>query len=234
MDFSIDKITYADGLAYRYQIRDAEGDLLFIADRSGMLLPSPTRLVEFFDPERNMAARLQLPDVLPWQRATRYEVFVGEEPEPYALVFEKWRLVDLLLLRMPRYTVELGENRYAARGNRYGGTLCEIRLAPEEAEIKEPDVEEYVDEPEEEPEQAEKEAAEEVEVLPLDELVATAEEDEEEDETPEPVTLATIERPAMGANYAVAVEAVDQAAPLQEDLFALASLAILIDMELFS
>ncbi|TET50146.1 MAG: hypothetical protein E3J64_08635 [Anaerolineales bacterium] len=239
MDFTIGKLTYADGLAYRYFVRDEDGELQYIADRSGMLLPSPTRLVEFFDPERSLVARLQPPDLLPWQRATRYEIIIGEEVEPHAVIFVKWRLVDLILLRLPRYTLELGTHRYAARAARYGKRLCHVFPAPEEEpedeeeEDEEAGGEENGGEPEGEREQEEK--AEEVEVLPLEELVAADNESDGEAETPEPATLATVERAATGAGYVIAVEEEgDEGAPLREDLFALASLAILIDMELYS
>jgi hypothetical protein len=228
VDFTIDKLTYADGMAYRYHIRDEDGQLLFVADRSGMLLPSPTRLVEFFDPSRNLAARLQPPDLLPWQRATRYQVLVGGEVEPYAVLHERLSLVDLLLLRMPRYTVEIGEHRYGGRAARYGSMLCQLRPAPEEEEEPE-GVEPYG-----QADAAEQPEAKQVEVRPLDELVAEGEAADEEAEAADQAALATVERPASGASYSVTVEEVPEAAPLREDLFALASLAILIDIELFS
>jgi hypothetical protein len=230
MDFTIDKLTYADGLAYRYHIRDEEGELLYIADRSGMLLPSPTRLVEFFDPGRNLAARLQPPDLLPWQRATRYEVLVGDETEPYALVHERLSLVDLLLLRMPRYTVEIGEHRYSGRATRYGARLCELAAAPDEEQEERRSGELEGDQEAD----AEGEASDEVEVAPLEQLVATDEDAEPEPEAAEQHALAAVERPPSGAGYLVTVEEEEEAAPLREDLLALASLAILIDVELFS
>ena len=39
------------------------------------------------------------------------------------MIRERWRLVDILLLRLPRYEVQLGGYCYVARGSRYGERL---------------------------------------------------------------------------------------------------------------
>nr|HID13720.1 hypothetical protein [Anaerolineae bacterium] len=127
MSYAIHKQTYSEGRAYRYHILNEAGNLRYVAERTGLLLPSPTRLVEFFDPDHNPVGRLQPPHVAPWRRGTRYEVFVGEEAEDLrAVIRERWRLVDILLLRLPRYEVQLGEYRYVVRGSRYGERFYEI------------------------------------------------------------------------------------------------------------
>jgi hypothetical protein len=230
--FTIDKLTYADGLAYRYHFRDEEGELLYVADRSGMLLPAPTGLVEFFDPGRNLAARMVPSDVLPWQRPTRYEVLVGDEAEPYAVVHEKLTLVDLLTLRMPRYTIEIGDQMYSGRARRYGARLCELSPAHDEGEEAERSDRGDLDGGEETDAQAG--ASETAEPAALDSLVAADEEGEADRERHQQEWLAAVERLSTGAGYSVFVEDAEEAAPLRDDLFALASLAILIDVELFS
>jgi len=127
MTYEIHKLTYSDGRAYRYHISDAAGHLCYVAEHASMLRSSRTRLVEFFDPDQNPVGRLQPPDVPPWCRPTHYEVFVGAEvQEPRAAIQERWRLVDILLLRMPRYELQLGKHLYAARGSRYGAHFFEI------------------------------------------------------------------------------------------------------------
>ena len=137
MSYTIRKLTYSDGRAFRYHISDDTGNLRYVAERTGMLLPSPTHLVEFFDPDRNPSGRLQPPGVAPWRRGTQYEVFVGEETEkPYAVIQETWRLVDILLLRLPRYEIQLGEYYYTVQGSRYGGNLYEIFRPCKEEEGK--------------------------------------------------------------------------------------------------
>ena len=121
MSYEIHKLTYSDGRAFRYHVLDDTGNLRYIAEPTGLQRPSPTRLVEFFDPDHNPSGRLQPPEVAPWMRAKRYEVFVGEEAEePYAVIQETWRLVDILLLRLPSYNVQLGEYHYVIWGSRYG------------------------------------------------------------------------------------------------------------------
>ncbi len=127
MSYAIHKQTYSEGLAYRYHILDEAGKLCYVAERTGLLLPSPTRLVEFFDADHSPAGRLQPPDVAPWRRGKSYEVFVGgEAEEPYTVIRERWRLVDIILLRLPRYEVQLERQRYIARGSRYGERFYEV------------------------------------------------------------------------------------------------------------
>jgi len=138
MSYTVHKLTYADGRAYRYQISDDAGNLRYVAEPTGLLLPSPTRLVEFFDLDHNLSGRLQPPDVAPWRRGKRYEIFVGKETEqPYTVIEEKWGLVDILLLRLPRYEIQLGQHRYVVRGSRYGEQFYEIFRPCEEGDIKE-------------------------------------------------------------------------------------------------
>ena len=208
MSYIIRKLTYSDGRAFRYHISDDTGNLRYVAKRTGMLLPSPTHLVEFFDADHNPSGRLQPPDVAPWRRGTRYEVFVGEETdEPYAVIRETWKLVDILLLRLPRYEVQLGEYCYTVQGSRYGGHFYEIFLPCEEEMIKEAHKEELT-EPEE---------SKEIEVY-------------EEKAEPEKVKVGEIQRPTAGPSYVVEAEA----APLRQALLALAAMVILIDMEMHS
>jgi hypothetical protein len=204
MTYEIHKLTYSDGRAYRYHISDAAGHLCYVAERASMLRSSRTRLVEFFDPDQNPVGRLQPPDVPPWCRPTRYEVFVGAEAqEPRAAIQERWRLVDILLLRMPGYELQLGKYRYAARGSRYGAHFFEIFRPRSEEDLDKkrthtPDTEEPG---------AQGEAHELTEIK-----------------------VGEIQRPTAGPSYVIETDA----APLRQAPLVLAALAILIDMELFS
>lgn len=208
MSCTIHKLTYSDGRAFRYHISDDAGNLRYVAERTGMLLPSQTHLVEFFDPDRKPSGRLQPPAVVPWQRATQYEVFVGDKTkEPYAVIRETWKLVDVLLLRLPRYEIQLGGHCYTVQGSRYGGHFYEIFLPCEEKAIEEADTGESTaqGEPEE---------------------VKT----EEERVEPERVKVGQIQRPTAGPSYIVEADA----APLRQALLTLAAMVILIDMEMHS
>jgi len=207
MNYAIHKRTYADGQAYRYHISDEAGHLCYIAEPTGRLLPSPTRLVEFFDPDHNRTGRLQPPVVAPWRRGKRYEVFTyseGEETkEPHAVIQERWRLVDILLLRLPRYEVQLGDYCYLVRGSRYGERFYEIfHLRGEEG----------IDEG-----------------TGKDEEIGKIGENGEEHELKE-VKVGQIQRSTAGPSYIVEADA----APLRQAPLVLAALAILIDMELHS
>ena len=253
----IHKLTYADGRAYRYLISDRNRKLCYVAKWTGQLLPAQTRLVEIFDTEENRVARLQPPDVAPWMRAKDYLVYIGEEeeeeegkegeegdeaePEPFAVIHESWRLVDVLLLRMPRYEVHFGEHHYLAEGNRYGtGHFYGIFLLEEEEEEEPP--EEIVEVPDFvlEAEAGEKAAgveskaeASESEVAeagnwPVDaDVLKEIVEEKVEEVEPEREQVGLIECPSAGPSYVIETDA----EPLLEAPLLLASLAILIDME---
>jgi hypothetical protein len=216
---AVHKQTYSDGRAYRYHVSGEAGDLRYVAEPTGLLLPSPTRLVEFFDPHRNPVGRLQPSDGAGWRRAKRYDVSVGEEmEEPYAVIWERLRLVDVLLLRLPRYEVQLGQYRYVVRGSRYGERFYEIfHLRREEAESVD---EEGIDE---------EEVGEE----------GVGEETEEGTGTyaagrarprPGKASVGQIQRPTAGPSYIVETDA----APLCQALIVLAALVILVDMALYA
>jgi len=208
--YTVHKQTYSDGRAYSYHISDEADRLRYVAERAGMLLPSPTRLVEFFDAEHNPSGRLQPPEVAPWLRGTRYELFTGgdteEAQEPYTVIQEQWELVDILLLHLPRYEVQFGQHRYVARGSRYGTHFYEIFL-PCEEEIGAEDIGELEDK-----------------------LESTEAEENDEEEGPQEVAIGRIQRPAAGPNYVIET----YAAPLRQAPLVLAALVILIDIEIHS
>jgi hypothetical protein len=226
----IHKLTYADGHAYRYLISDGDRQLKYIAKRTGMLLPGQTRLTEFFDPTDNLVGRLQPPDVAPWLRAKAYEIYIGEEEEPIAVIREHWQMVDILLLRMPRYEVHFGEHHYIVEGSRYdtdhfyGIFILEekeepppekVEAAPDFLESEE--TEESTTGPEIEPEEIE-------DIQTLDELIA---EDIEEETEPKREQVGQIECPSAGPSYIVETDA----EPLRQTPLILAALVALIDME---
>jgi hypothetical protein len=221
--YTVHKLTYSDGRAYRYHVSDDADNVRYVAERTGMQLPSPTRLVEFFDPEHNPSGRLQPPATVPWLRGTRYEIFVGEETEePYAVIQERWGLVDILLLRLPHYEIEFGKHRYIVRGSRYGARLYGIFRPPEKEE-------EETDAGKEELEIKAAEPTEEAEEYPTDNETGEDGAGDEEKKF-KGVKVGEIRRPAAGPSYIIEVEA----APLRQALLVLAALAILIDMEQFS
>jgi hypothetical protein len=233
----IHKQTYADGRAYRYLISDGDRQLLYVAKRTGLLLPGQTRLTEFFDIQENPVGRLQPPEVAPWLRAKDYDVYIGEEAdEPFAVIHERWRLVDILLLRMPRYEVHIGEHHYIAEGNRYdtehfyGIFVLEEEEPPVEEVEAAPDfaseaegTEEKATEPEVEPGVE----AEEFEGIEAKEILEELEDDTEEETEPEREQVGLIECPAAGPSYIVETEA----EPLRQSPLVLAALVALIDME---
>jgi hypothetical protein len=227
----VHKLTYADGHAYRYLISDGDRQLLYVAKRTGLLLPGQTRLTEFFDAEENPVGRLQPPDVAPWLRAKDYDIYIGEEEEPFAVIRECWRLVDILLLRLPRYEVHIGEHHYIAEGSRYdtdhfyGIFVLEGEEEPPVEEVEAaPDFLLEAGETEEKAAQSEVEAEEFEGAEILEELI---DEDTEEETEPEREQVGQIGCPTGGPSYIVETDA----EPLRQALLVLAALVTLIDME---
>lgn len=212
MRAAIHKQTYSRGRAYRYRILDEAGQLCCIAEPTGLLLPTPTRRVEFFDPDQELVGRLQPTDVASWRRVKRYELCVGGGPgEPCAVIREWSPLVDVLLLRLPRYEVQLGPTRYVVRGSRYGERFYEIFRAGGGGA-----------------EEADEGQADEVRV---DEGVEQGEEAEAAGRRvrkPRRAKVGQIQRPTAGPSYVVETDDV----PLGQALTVLAALVILIDLEL--
>jgi hypothetical protein len=235
----VNKLTYADGRAYRYLISDGDRQLRYVAKRTGLLLPGQTRLTEFFDTEENPVGCLQPPEAPPWSRAKNYQVYISEEAEePFAMIRERWRVVDILLLRMPRYEVKIGEHRYIAEGNRYD-TAHLYGLFPIEEEDEESQSEEELEpEPEWVTGGAAEEASEpETENQETEEwseggesIEEIIQESAEEESKPERVKVGQIQCPAAGPSYIVQTEA----EPLRQTPLVLAALVALIDMERYS
>ncbi|HUX78028.1 MAG TPA: hypothetical protein VMY40_15455 [Anaerolineae bacterium] len=202
MRTAIHKQTYSGGRAYRYRVLDEAGQVCCVAEPTGLLLPTPTRLVEFFDSDHELVGRLQPTDVASWRRVKRYELFVAREAEEPCAVIREWsRLVDVLLLRLPRYEVQLGTYRYVVRGSRYGERFYEIfRARGGRAE----EVDEGVEQGEE------------------------AEAAGRRAPKPREARVGQIQRPAAGPSYVVETDA----APLCRAPTVLAAVVILIDLEL--
>ena len=116
-------------------------------------------------------------------------------------------VVDVLLLRLPRYEIQLGEHCYTVQGSRYGGHFYEIFLPCEEEAIEETDAGESTVQGEPEEMKTEEEGAE-----------------------PERIKVGQIQRPTAGPSYVVEADS----APLRQALLTLAAMVILIDMEMHS
>ena len=216
MSYAIHKQTYSGGQAYRYHVTDEAGNLCYVAEPTGLLLPTPTRLIEFFDPDHQPVCRIQPPDSASWHGVKHYRICVGEATEePYAVIRECFRLVDLLLLRLPRYEVQLGQYGYVVRGSRYGESFYGIFRAREGESGGEDQDQASGGGVDEEPAGGETTPSE-----------ATAA--DEETARPTEIRVGQIRRPKAGPSYVVETDA----APLRQALIVLAALVILIDIEL--
>jgi hypothetical protein len=203
VSYGIRKQTYSGQRAYRYHISDESGKVCYVAEPTGLLLPNPTRLIEFFDCDHRPVGCLKPLDVSLWRGEKRYGLFVDEGgEEPYAVIQERARLVDVLLLRLPRYEVQLGEYRYVARGSRYG--LCCYEIFFPQGEGTDDVGEGSAD------------------------AGQGAEPGGQRAPRPDEMKVGRISCPKAGPSYVVEIDA----APLCQALIVLAALVILIDLEL--
>jgi len=205
------KESFSEHQVYRYRITDEADRTLYLAEPTGLFLPNPTRQITLFSPDREPLGRVEPPDLSRWPWGGDYTMIMEDQETPLAVVAEQWELVDMLLLRLPRYLFQWEGASYIARGSRFSERFYEIFPyvpAPEgEAEAGVADIG-MVD------------AAE----LDLARLEEAAE--KEEHEWGEPV--GAIRRPPRGPHY----QAEAWVPPLQEATLLLGVLVILADLHM--
>lgn len=212
MRYTIFKQTYSERQAYRYQIADETEQVCYLAEPTGLFLPNPTRLITLFDATHNPIGRIEPPPPSPWRMGGTYTLFLEDQDAPLAEIEERWNLVDLILLRLPRYLIRLEGGAYIARGSRYGERLYEILL------LRGEELEEEPSDEEERPDQEEA-GLDEAEVR---EALASG-----EVQAPEK-SVGEILRPDRGPHYIVET----QAAPLCQAPLALIGLVVVADLHL--
>ncbi|MGD1995925.1 MAG: hypothetical protein PVH62_04035 [Anaerolineae bacterium] len=134
MSYEIHKLTYSEGRPYRYRITDAAGDVCYEAEPTGIFLPDPNRLVTLLDTEQHPVGRIEPSPSPPWQWTREFKLLVGEEEELCAMIEERWTLVNRILLQLPSYSIQIGDQEYTARGTRYGERFYEVFQPPTEEE----------------------------------------------------------------------------------------------------
>lgn len=130
------KELFSEHLAYRYRVTDETGRACYIVEPTGLFLPNPSRLITLFDADRRPIGRIDPPETSYWSLGGTYRVFLEGQEEPALVVTEQWEMVDLILLRLPRYVFTWEGVRYIARGSRYGERYYEIFPYPPEAESR--------------------------------------------------------------------------------------------------
>lgn len=205
MNLRVYKESFSEHQVYRYRITDEADRTLYLAEPTGFFLPTPTREITLLGPDREPVGRVEPPDPSRWPWGGEYTVVLGGRETPLAVVAEQWELVDMLLLRLPRYLFQWEGVSYIARGSRFGERFYEIfPYLPETGE----ETEETVD-------------VAELDVARLEEVA-----EKEEHRWGEPVGL--IQRPSRGPHYQAEVWAF----PLQEATILLGVLVILADLHL--
>lgn len=120
------KESFSEHQVYRYRIADEADRMLYLAEPTGFFLPNPTRQITLFSPDREPVGRVEPPDPSRWPWGGEYTVVLeGQESSP-TVVTERWELVDMLLLRLPRYFFQWEGTSYIARGSRFGERFYEI------------------------------------------------------------------------------------------------------------
>ena len=126
------KETFSEHQAYRYRVTDEADQTLYLAEPTGLFLPNPTREITLWGPNREPLGRVEPPGPSHWPWGGEYRVILEDRENPLAMVTEQWELVDLLLLRLPRYLFQWEGSPYIARGNRFGEQFYEIFLCTPE------------------------------------------------------------------------------------------------------
>jgi len=126
------KETFSERQAYRYRVTDEADQTLCLAEPTGLFLPNPTREITLWGPNREPLGRVEPPGPSHWPWGGEYRVILEDRENPLAVVTEQWELVDLLLLRLPRYLFQWEGSPYIARGNRFGEQFYEIFLCTPE------------------------------------------------------------------------------------------------------
>ncbi|MCX7855503.1 MAG: hypothetical protein N2556_05965 [Anaerolineae bacterium] len=129
------KESFSEHQVYRYRITDEDDQTLYLAEPTGLFLPNPTRQITLFGPDREPVGHVEPPDPSRWPWGGEYAVVLEGQESPLAVVVEQWELVDMLLLRLPRYLFQWEGASYIARGSRFGERFYEIfPYAPEAGE----------------------------------------------------------------------------------------------------
>ena len=209
MSYYVDKQTYSERQAYRYRIHDEAEQVCYLAEPTGLFLPTPSRLVTLFNADHEPVGQLE-PPPSSWRRGGEYVLRLGEEEPPYAVIEERWGLVDLILLRLPRYVLRLGEHAYIAQGSRYGARLYEMFPLPPDVE------EEWPGQGGDEPEAARLGEEEMRRALGVAQRTPTQE------------PMGQISHPERGPHYLVEIET----GPLQQTPLVLIALVVLVDLHL--
>lgn len=120
------KESFSEHQVYRYRVTDEADRTLYLAEPTGLFLPNPTRQITLFSPDREPVGRVEPPDISRWPWGGEYTVVLESQEPPLAVVVEQWELVDMLLLRLPRYLFQWEGASYIARGSRFGERFYEI------------------------------------------------------------------------------------------------------------
>lgn len=203
------KESFSEHQVCRYRITDEADRTLYLAEPTGLFLPNPTRQITLFGPDREMVGRVDPPDPSRWPWGGEYAMILEGQETPLAVVAEQWELVDMLLLRLPRYLFQWEGVSYIARGSRFGERFYEIfRCVPApEGEAK-----------------AGVAGIRTVDVAELD--LARLEEVAEKEEHEWGESVGVIQRPPRGPHYQAEV----WVSPLQEATLLLGVLVILADL----
>lgn len=119
------KETFSERQVYRYRITDEADRLVYLVEPTGLFLPNPTWQITLLGADGLPIGRVEPPDPARWPWGGEYTVALEGQASPL-VIQEQWELVDLILLRLPRYRFGWGGATYIARGNRFGEIFYSI------------------------------------------------------------------------------------------------------------
>lgn len=124
------KETFSELQVYRYRVTDEANRTLYLVEPTGLFLPNPTLEITVWDADRTPIGRIEPPDPSQWPWGGTYTVVLEGQEAPLVIIQEQWEMVDLLLLRLPRYLFRWEGQSYIARGHRFGEQFYHIFPSP--------------------------------------------------------------------------------------------------------
>ncbi|MCD6344353.1 MAG: hypothetical protein J7M17_01935 [Anaerolineae bacterium] len=128
---------FSEVYTYRYRLTDPGGNLLLEVTWPALGVSERPATLFFNAADGQRLAHLDWED-RGWWLSDRFQLFLEGQKNPLAVVEEHWRIVDRILLHLPRYYVNLADgNRLEVQGNRYSQRFYEIFVLPAQSELEE-------------------------------------------------------------------------------------------------
>ena len=121
---------FSEVYTYRYRLTDPDGNLLLEVTWPALGVSERPATLFFNAADGQRLARLDWEE-RGWWLGDRFHLFLEGQKDALAVVDEHWRIVDRILLHLPRYRVTLANgNCLKVQGSRYSRSFYEIFVLP--------------------------------------------------------------------------------------------------------